>query len=194
MSGANKIIAVLDANVLYPAPLRDFLLRLAEAELFIPRWSDDIHVEWTRNLLKNRPDLKAVQLERTCQAMDSAFEEANVKGYKHLIADLHLPDKDDRHVLAVAIRSGAGLIVTFNKKDFPAKSVKLHSVEIKSPDEFIVSFLKSNLSKVLESFTKLVNALKKPPLTHDQVLKALEICGLSETVVLIRKTLFQMPD
>jgi hypothetical protein len=55
MSGANKIIAVLDANILYPAPLRDFLLRLAEAELFTPRWSDDIHGEWTRNLLKNRP-------------------------------------------------------------------------------------------------------------------------------------------
>lgn len=194
MSGANKIIAVLDANVLYPAPLRDFLLRLAEAELFTPRWSDDIHSEWTRNLLKNRPDIKAAQLERTRQAMDNAFEEANVKGYKNLIAELHLPDKDDRHVLAVAIRSGASLIVTFNKKDFPAKSVKVHSIEIKNPDEFIVSFLKTSLSKVLESFTKLVNALKKPPLTHEQVLKTLENCGLSETVNLIRKTLLQMPD
>jgi predicted nucleic acid-binding protein len=194
MSGANKIIAVLDANVLYPAPLRDFLLRLAEAELFTPRWSDEIHGEWTRNLLKNRPDIKAAQLERTCHAMDSAFEEANVKGYKNLIAELHLPDKDDRHVLAVAIRSGADFIITFNKKDFPPRSVKPYSIEIKNPDEFIVSFLKTSLSKVLESFAKLVNALKKPPLTHEQVLKALENCGLSETATLIRKTLFQMPD
>lgn len=194
MSGANRIIAVLDANVLYPAPLRDFLLRLAEAELFIPKWSDDIHGEWTRNLLKNRPDIKAAQLERTCQAMDSAFEEANVKGYKNLISELNLPDKDDRHVLAVAIRAGASLIVTFNKKDFPARSVKLHSIEIKNPDEFIVNFLKTNVSKVLEAFTKLVNALRKPPLTPDQVLKAFENCSLIETAALLRKTLFQMPD
>jgi hypothetical protein len=140
------------------------------------------------------PDIKAAQLERTCHAMDSAFEEANVKGYKNLIAELHLPDKDDRHVLAVAIRSGADFIITFNKKDFPARSVKLYSIEIKNPDEFIVSFLKTSLSKVIESFTKLVNALKKPPLTHEQVLKALENCGLTETVTLIRKTLFQIPD
>jgi hypothetical protein len=82
MGEVNRIVALLDANVLYPAPLRDFLLRLAEANLFLPKWSDEIHNEWTRNLLKNRPDLKAAQLEKTCQAMDNAFEEANVKGYK----------------------------------------------------------------------------------------------------------------
>jgi predicted nucleic acid-binding protein len=186
-----RIIAVLDANVLYPAPLRDFLLRLAEVDLFIPKWSDEIHHEWTRNLLKNRSDLKAAQLERTCQAMDNAFEEANVKGYKNLIAELHLPDKDDRHVLAVAIKSQASLIITFNKKDFPAKSVKSHSIEIKDPDEFIVSLIKSNLSKVLDSFTKLVNALKKPPQTQEQVLKTLENCGLTESIAIIRRTLHQ---
>jgi len=55
MSEVKRIIAVLDANVLYPAPIRDFLLRLAEADLFIPKWSDEIHNEWVRNLLKNRP-------------------------------------------------------------------------------------------------------------------------------------------
>lgn len=58
MSGATSIIAVLDANILYPAPLRDFMLRLAEAELYIPKWSDEIHDEWTRNVLIDRPDLK----------------------------------------------------------------------------------------------------------------------------------------
>lgn len=185
MSEVNKIIAVLDANVLYPAPLRDFLLRLAEAELYFPKWSEDIHYEWTRNLLKNRPDLKAVQLEKTCQAMDNAFEEANVKGYKTLITKLYLPDKDDRHVLAVAIKSEASIIVTFNKKDFPAKNVNLYSIEVKSPDEFIVALLKSNFSKVLDAFTRLVNALKKPPQTQNQVLSTLENCGLTESVAII---------
>lgn len=161
--------------------------------MFIPKWSDEIHNEWTRNLLKNRPDLKTAQLEKTCQAMDNAFEEANVKGYKNLIAELHLPDKDDRHVLAVAIKSQASAIITFNKKDFPAKSIKSYSIEVKDPDEFVVSLLKLNLSKVLESFTKLVNALKKPPQTPDQVLKTLDNCGLTESIAIIRRTLLQNP-
>jgi predicted nucleic acid-binding protein len=193
MSEVKKIIAVLDANVLYPAPLRDFLLRMAEADLFFPKWSDEIQDEWIRNLLKKRPDLKAVQLEKTRQAMDNAFEEANVKGFKNLITELHLPDKDDRHVLAVAIKSKASIIVTFNKKDFPLKSVKPHSIEVRDPDEFIVSFLKSNLSGVLESFSQLVIALKKPPQTKDQVLITLGNCGLTESVTKIRKALLQKP-
>ena len=193
MSEIKEVIAVLDANVLYPAPLRDFLLRLAEADLFLPKWSDEIHDEWIRNLLKKRTDLKAAQLEKTRQAMDNAFADANVKGFKSLITELHLPDKDDRHVLAVAIKSEASIIVTFNKKDFPAKNVKPHSIEIRDPDEFVVSFLKSHLSKVIESFFRLVNALKKPPQTQDQVLTTLENCGLKESVAKIRKTLLQNP-
>lgn len=65
--------------------------------------------------------------------MDLAFEEANVRGYKSLIEGLTLPDKDDRHVLAVGIKSEASVIITFNKKDFPAKSVKPFSINIQDP-------------------------------------------------------------
>jgi len=125
--------------------------------------------------------------------MDNAFEGANIKGFKSLINELDLPDKDDRHVLAVAIKSEASIIITFNKKDFPARSVKPHSVEIKDPDDFIVYLLKSNKSKVLESFSRLVNALKKPPQTQAQVLATFENCGLSDSVAVIRKMLLQNP-
>lgn len=48
--------AILDACVLYPAPLRDLLLSLAEQELYRPKWSTVIQDEWRRNLLKNRDD------------------------------------------------------------------------------------------------------------------------------------------
>lgn len=47
-----KFTAVLDANVLYPAPLRDLLMRLAVTDLFAARWTERIHDEWIRNLLK----------------------------------------------------------------------------------------------------------------------------------------------
>jgi hypothetical protein len=42
---------VYDACVLYPAPLRDFLMWLALSGAFRARWSAQIHDEWKRNLL-----------------------------------------------------------------------------------------------------------------------------------------------
>ena len=35
----NRMTALLDANVLYPAGLRDFLLRLADQYLYRPLWT-----------------------------------------------------------------------------------------------------------------------------------------------------------
>ena len=52
-----KIIAVLDACVLYPPSLRDLLMRVAVAGAYEPRWTEEIHTEWTRNVLADRPDV-----------------------------------------------------------------------------------------------------------------------------------------
>lgn len=106
--------AVYDACVLYPAPLRDFLMWLGLSGRFRARWSAHIHDEWQRNLLKNRPDLTKEQLRRTASLMDTAIPDGLVHGYEELINGLTLPDPDDRHVLAAAIRCNASVIVTFN--------------------------------------------------------------------------------
>jgi hypothetical protein len=63
-----------------------------------------IHEEWKRNLIMNRPELTAEQLIRTSALMDRAIPDALVTGHEELIAGLTLPDIDDRHVLAAAIR------------------------------------------------------------------------------------------
>ena len=65
--------AIYDSCVLYPAPLRDLLMWLALSDLFRARWSNDIHEEWIRNLLEDRPDLTRERLERTRDKMNSAF-------------------------------------------------------------------------------------------------------------------------
>lgn len=62
--------AILDACVLYPAPLRDLLLNLACLGLFRARWTSEIHEEWIRNLLRDRPDPTPSQLQRTRDLMD----------------------------------------------------------------------------------------------------------------------------
>lgn len=69
---------VLDACVLYPAPIRDLLLSLAAVGLFEAKWSEIIQEEWSRNLLKNRSDLKKEQLNETIKAMNTAFPDAKV--------------------------------------------------------------------------------------------------------------------
>jgi len=91
--------AFLDANVLYPAELRSFLMFLAVPGIFRARWSDDVHEEWISNLLERRPDLTRAQLERTRQLMDKHAPDALVTGYRQLVPALTLPDPNDRHVL-----------------------------------------------------------------------------------------------
>lgn len=115
----SNFTVIYDACVLYPAPLRDLLMRLALTDLYRARWTDMIHDEWTRNVLKQWPDLKAEDLERTRSLMNAHVRDSLVTGFEHLIPSVELPDADDRHVVAAAIHGGASLIVTFNLKDFP---------------------------------------------------------------------------
>ena len=100
-----NIIAIYDACVLYPAPLRDLLIQLGITGLFRPRWTEEIHDEWIRNVLKKRPDLNREQLNRTKQLMNQAIPDCLVTDYKSIIEGLKLPDPDDRHALAAAIHA-----------------------------------------------------------------------------------------
>ncbi len=101
----SNLIAVFDACVLYPAPLRDLLMHLATTDLFRAKWTNEIHQEWIRNLLKNRKDLTLSQLERTRDLMNSHVLDCLVEDYSYLIPTIDLKDKDDRHVVAAAIAS-----------------------------------------------------------------------------------------
>jgi hypothetical protein len=95
--------ALFDASVLYPATVRDILLQLAVTDLFRAKWTADIHEEWIRSLLRDRPQFKRADLERTRTLMDTGVRDCLVTGYQPLIPSLSLPDPDDRHVLAAAI-------------------------------------------------------------------------------------------
>lgn len=177
---------VLDACVLYPAPIRDLLLHLAAEDLYSPKWSKRIHEEWIRNLLANRPDLKKTNLNRTQKLMDNAFPEAVVKNFSELEKKLSLPDPDDNHVLAVAIKSRATKIITFNLKDFPAKQLTPHHIKAVHPDSFIINLIQSDQEKVQRAFLNQVANLKNPPMTEKEVLDVL-MDSLPSTVHSLKK-------
>lgn len=178
MIHAPRLVAVLDACVLYPVPIRDLLLSLAAAGLYQPKWSALIQDEWSRNLLANRPDLTATQLRRTATMMNTAFPDADVEGYGVFMHILTLPDPDDRHVLAAALRSQADVIVTTNLKDFPRPYIRTFDVEVQHPDEFIGNLIDLNPAQALEAFRQQVARLKNPPIAVTQVLDNLRKSSL----------------
>jgi hypothetical protein len=100
-------VAVYDACVLYSAPVRDLLVRVALADMVRAHWTNQIHDEWTHNLLVNRPNLSPASIARTRQLLDVHVPNALVTGYEDRIPSLTLPDPEDRHVVAAAIQCKA---------------------------------------------------------------------------------------
>jgi PIN domain len=149
----HPVTAVYDANVLYPAPLRDLFIRLAYAGLVRGRWTEAIHDEWVRNVLADNPALSPVRLARTRMLMNEAVRDCLVTGYQDLIDSLSLPDPDDRHVLAAAIRANAEVIVTFNLKDFPAGVLAGYNVEAMHPDDFLLALFDAAPGPVCAALT-----------------------------------------
>jgi predicted nucleic acid-binding protein len=177
--------AVYDACVLYPAPLRDLLVRVAIAGLAAARWSDQIHDEWVRNLLANRPDLTPGQLQRTRRLMDHHVLDSLVSGYEPLIAGLSLPDPDDRHVLAVAIKARADVIVTYNLRDFPSDYLAAFEVEAQHPDDFVMRLLDTDPARVCQAIRQQRDDRRERP-TVDQLLAAFAQQRLPRTVERLR--------
>ncbi len=179
---SSPFTAVYDACVLYPAPLRDLLMWLGLSGRFRARWSPQIHDEWKRNLQINRPDLTSTQLDRTSGLMDLAIPDGLVTGHETLIAGLTLPDADDCHVLAAAIRCNASVIVTFNEKDFPASALAPYGIEAQHPDLFIDNLFDLDQAAVIAAAQRQRAQLKNPPLDVDRYFDVLLRQGLVQTV------------
>lgn len=179
------LTVVYDACVLYPAPLRDLLMRLARTGLFRARWSDAIHQEWMTAVLEKRPDLEQ-RLKRTRALMDKDVLDCLVTDYEHLIKELTLPDAGDRHVLAAAIQCGAGVIVTFNLRDFPGECLRQHGIEAQHPDAFVCRLLEMDRSAVCEAVRRQRASLKNPPSSVDELLATFERQQLTRCVHVLR--------
>ena len=178
---------IYDACVLYPAPLRDLLVRLAMSGIVRARWTDQILDEVFRNIAKDRPDLDTGRLRRTRDLMNAAVRDVLVGGYEPLIDSLDLPDPDDRHVLAAAIRCGAQCIVTRNLRDFPSEKLERWGIEALHPDDFVMAQLDLAPGVVLQKLNEQVSALKNPPLCLEELLDLLETNGLVRSMAEVRR-------
>lgn len=182
----SKFTVVYDACVLYPAPLRDTLMRLALTDLFKAHWTDQIHDEWINALLRENKHTREI-LERTRDLMDRHVRDAKVYGYESLINSLELPDPDDRHVLAAAIRCNANAIVTFNLKDFPEASLKPYDLDVIHPDDFILYQIDMAPGPCCAAIHDQRAALKNPPVDVDSFLATLQKQQLPQTTAKLRE-------
>lgn len=179
-------VAVYDASVLYPHTLRDLLIRIAQSGLVRAKWTERILDEVFTAIARNRPDLDPDRLTRTRGLMNSAVRDWRVVGYEALIPSFELPDPDDRHVVAAAVRAGAQVIVTSNLKDFPEKELQKYDIDPLSPDEFVRAQLDLSRDAVYAALQQIADSWRNPPGTIDDVLDRLERSGLALSVAELR--------
>ena len=99
-----------------------------------------------------------------------------------MIESVKLPDEDDRHVLAAAIHAHAGIIVTFNLKDFPLKALRQHKIEAIHPDDFVMRLIKMDSGAVCEAVRQHRATLQNPSKSVEEYLLTLSNQGLVKAV------------
>lgn len=171
----SRFTALLDACALVPIALADSLLRLAEAGIYRPLWSERILEEMADAVVEIHPDLEHIQ--RRVAAMRDAFDDATVTGWEPLVGSIDLPDPDDRHVVAAAIVGRADIIVTASIKDFPKNALAPFDIEAQTPDTFLLNQLDLDPRLVMRTIDEQAAACQQPSLTIPSLLTRLRASG-----------------
>lgn len=188
---ANRYTAFVDACILAGALKRNLLLTLAEAEFFRLRWSVQVLDETERaiaKILQNKGVADAAErAKRARAAMETAFEEACVLDFDHLMpVCTALPDPDDQHVLAAAIKTQAATIITDNLKDFPESVLSKLNIEARSADDFLADTIALDTGRAVAAIRCMRERFKKPEKTAEVLLLDMEAEGLIAVVDILK--------
>lgn len=168
-----SITAILDANVLIPAAVRDTLLRAAEYRLFTPLWSDDILIEVERNLVEHGMTTP-YSARRLIQMITLSFPTSLVTGYSAIVDELMINTKD-MPVLGAAIVAGCKIIITENLRDFPVSLLQPHGVEALSSDQFLMFLFEEYPDTMTRIIQEQVTDLGDPPVSVNRVLNSIAL-------------------
>jgi predicted nucleic acid-binding protein len=172
-----RYTAVLDTCVLVPIALADTLLRIAERELYRPLWSDRILREAIDVVTRIHPEIPSGKIAKRFAVINENFEDARIEGWEDLEAAITLPDPDDRHVVAAAVRGRADAIVTANTRDFPPQALDQLNIEVIHPDDFLLSQLDLAPRVILDILREQASQTKRPPLTPVDLIARLARAG-----------------
>jgi predicted nucleic acid-binding protein len=171
--------AILDTNVVYPVIIRDLLFWFAHYDLYTPKWSENIFDEW-KSVMERKGITETEAAKRVAHA-NSAFPDALVHNYQWIIPTLNLPDPEDCHVLAAAIKANADIIVTNNIKDFPKDYLSSYGIKAITADEFLTDIIDLNQEHAVAAFKEMVLHKRNPDLDEFEVLDLLRKSGLNDT-------------
>jgi predicted nucleic acid-binding protein len=174
-----RFTVVLDTNIIYPVIIRDILFWFAHYDLYTPKWSEHIFDEW-KKVMKDK-GVSDEEANKRISKANEAFPDALIQNYKGLIKHLELPDKDDRHVLAAAIKANANLIVTNNIKDFPEAYLQSFSLNAKTADDFLTDIIDLNPEQAVAAFKEMVLNKRNPKQDEFEILDRLREAGLKDT-------------
>ena len=182
MTEFSQVRALLDADVLYRAAIRDILLQLAKDDVFEAKWTVEIHAEWMDALARNRPEIEWSRIERLRNKMDAETRNPLVVDYESFIDGLYLPeDPNDRHVLAAAIVGRCSTIVTMNLGHFPSARLEPFAIIARHPDNFLLSLLSEDREAFCAAIRTVRMWLIRPPYSLMNYLENLTDAGLVDT-------------
>ena len=138
MNHPDPLVAVLDANVLYPQWLRDLLLTSPRSATTSLAGRTASSTSCDAASWSDHPDIDPGRFDAvTLAALHRAFPDASVTVDDDLVEQMDNA-VEDRHVLAAAVTAAADLIATSNLDDFIASRYVTSGT---SPSAFITMIM-----------------------------------------------------
>lgn len=180
--------AFLDACALVPIATCDTMLRMADAGAFQPLWSARVIEEALRALSRIHSSVEPNRLQNRFTSMNQAFRHALVSGWEPLEASIRLPDPDDRHVVAAALRGRADVVVTENVRDFPHSMLSRLGLEAIRVDDFLLRLLEDHPKTTRHVLAEQATALSNPRVSTSELLLMLERAGAPAFAAAVRSS------
>ena len=169
--------------MLWPSLRRNLLLSFAAEQIYRPVWSTTILQELELTELEKlkgmgvEDDEAAMRAQRLIEEMRAHFDDSEMleRDYFALEGTFDLPDPNDEHVVAAAVVSGAGAIVTENLKHFPEERLPFGTRAI-NPNEFLFDAIQIDTLAAARAVQQMANRSGRfgPQLTFDDVLGELK--------------------
>ncbi len=112
-----------------------------------------------------------------------------IVGYEEFIPAIQLPDPDDRHEVAAAIRGNADAIVTLNTKDFPTAILAKYDIEIQTPDQFVLNQIMLHPTRALIAIKRMRERWERPTMSSLDMVALFEQRSLPQTAAHLRDLL-----
>lgn len=187
--------ALLDTSVLWPSLQRDFLLSMAAEGLYRPIWSQAILDELVRVEADKRvrrgaePEQAEAAARRLIDQMGWAFDDSCIPGWEPLEGTYGLPDPDDEHLVAAAVVGGAGVIVSDNVKDLPAKLLP-DGITVVTAARFAADSVSVAPGTALRALEQISTRYTTPPRSLDELLDLLASrYGMHQAVAMLREAI-----